>query len=266
MAYQLGNESIPQGQFGALKPLSYVVRNIQNEIEDYSEKQYKRMMQIAIDVMRDIRLYDQPSVQVVYFTLPPSGVFPFPHDYIDWIKIAIPIRGQMITLSVNNNMVLNRAQVCADDIRTMQKFGSFDALGDGYGFSPHWYGGQFVGGLYGAGGGFNTAYFREDKTAQQFQFDGVIPNISEGKIVVMEYKSTGISDGSIIPAELIEPIKRGVIYRMNQHKSEVPMNTKQMYEQDYYRAVKRMRSFNNKFSMSQYMDTLYQTKKQTPKP
>jgi hypothetical protein len=266
MAYKLGNESIPQGQFGALKPLSYVVRNIQNETEDYSERQYKRMMQIAIDVLRDIRIYDQPSVQVEYFTLPPSGVLPFPHDYIDWIKIAIPMNGQMITLSVNNNMVLNRAQVCANDIRKMQQYPGVDFGGDGYLFSPHWYGGQFIGGLYGVGGGFNTAYFREDKTAQQFQFDGVIPNISEGRIVVMEYKSTGISEGSIIPAELIEPIKRGVIYRMNLHNSDVPMNMKQTYEQDYYRAIKRLRAFNNKFSMSEYMDTLYQTKKQSPKP
>jgi hypothetical protein len=266
MTYKLGNESIPKGQIGALKPLSYVVRNIQNEIEDYSEKQYKRMMQIAIDVMRDIRLYDQPSVQVVYFTLPPSGIMPFPSDYIDWIKIAIPIRGQMVTLSVNNNMVLNRAQVCADDIRTMQKGQTIPIANDGYLFSGHWSNGQFVGGLYGVGGGFNTAYFREDKTAQQFQFDGVIPNISEGRIVVMEYKSTGISAGSIIPAELIEPIKRGVIYRMNMHKPDLAMNIKQTYEQDYYRAIKRMRAFNNKFSMSEYMDTLYQSKKQSPKP
>ena len=53
---------------------------------------------------------------------------------------------------------------------------------------------------------------------------------------------------------------------MNLHNSDVPMNMKQTYEQDYYRAIKRLRAFNNKFSMSEYMDTLYQTKKQSPKP
>lgn len=265
MAYKLGNESIPEGQFGAYVPLSYIVRNIQNETEDYSEKNYKRMLQIVIDIMRDIRLFNNPAVQVVYFELPDSGVFPFPSDYIDWIKIGIPVRGQFYTLSVNNNMVLNRAQVCAEDIRTMSNYG-VDNITGGYYFSPHWNQGQYVGGLYGVGGGWNTAYFREDKTAQQFQFDGVIPAIAEGKILVMEYKSTGISAGSIVPAEMIEPLKRGAIYRSNMHKPDLAMNMKLLYKDDYETALVKLKAFINKFSMSQYMDTLYASKKQSPKP
>lgn len=264
--YKLGNQDIPQGQFGSMVTLSYIVRNMQNETEDYSEKNYKRLLQIVIDGIREMRLYHQPAIQVLYFELPDSGILPFPSDYIDWVKIAIPVQGQMITLSVNNGMVLNRAQVCAEDIRTMNRNNSFNTVGDGYFFAPHYNGGDFVGGLYGVGGGFNTAYFKVDKTAQQIQFEGVIPAIAEGKIVVMEYKSTGISAGTVVAAEMIEPLKRWAIWRSSMHKADVAMNLKQMYEEDYYKAVRRLRAFNNRFSLSQYMDVLYRSKKQSPKP
>jgi hypothetical protein len=50
------------------------------------------------------------------------------------------------------------------------------------------------------------------------------------------------------------------------HKADVAMNLKQMYEEDYYKAVRRLRAFNNRFSLSQYMDVLYRSKKQSPKP
>lgn len=262
----IGNQSTPQGQFGSMVTLPYIVANIQNELDDYSPALYKRAMQIVIDGVREMRLYHQASVQVGYFEIPDSGVLLYPPDYIAYTKIGIPINGQLVTLSVNENMLLNRAEKCGDDIRLMRaNNGIYTGVAGGYYYAPHYNNGNYVGGLYGAGGGFNVAYFREDKVARQFQFDGVIPTIAEGRIVVMEYESTGISEGAIVAAECVDVLKNWYFWRANRHRKDIPQSRIAQYKDDYESSVMRMRAFNQSMTIQDFMDILYRNYKQTPK-
>lgn len=262
-----GNQTTPKPQIGAMVTLSYIVANIQNELDDYSPQVYNRAMQIIIDGVREMRLYHQASIQVAYLVIPDSGIVPFPTDYLHYTKIGIPINGQLITLGVNENMILNRATKCGEDLRKMREFSNqyFPAIGDGYFFAPHYRGYTYVGALYGAGGGFNTAYYRIDEAAQQIQFDGLIPRISEERIVVMEYASTGITSGAVISAECIEPLKNWYYYKSSRHNPNISMNQKMLYKEDYEASVMRMRAYTQQISMSEFLDTLYKNYKQSPK-
>lgn len=262
-----GIQEVPESQLGAMLPLSYVVRSAQNRANDYSEKNYKRWLQIVIEGLRDFRLYDQPSIQVGYFKLSEAGVIQLPPDYLDYIKIGIPINGQLVFLGVDNSMLLNRAKACAEDIRTMKNTNAnLLPFTDGYFLTPHYRGGQFIGGLYGLGGGFSTAYFRVDKDAGRIQFDGVIPGIADDKLVVMEYKSTGISAQTLISPEVVQPLIAYLNFYRTIDDPNVNMNQKQLYERELTIAVRKMRSYQNRFTLQEYMQVLYQNKKQSPKP
>lgn len=262
----IGVSSIPQGQVGSVVGIPYIVANIQNELGDYSPNGYKRIMQIVIDGVREMRLYHQSSIQVAYLEVPDSGIVNYPPDYISYTKIGIPINGRILTLSVNENMVLNRAKRCGEDIRKMSEANSIGMLTDGYYFAPHYNtNGEYVGGLYGAGGGFNTAYFREDKAAQQFQFDGIIPYISEKRVIVMEYQSTGIGSGSILGSECIEPLKNWYYWKSSRHRKDVPASKIAMYKSDYEESVLRLRAYTQQITLSEFLDLLYKNYKQTPK-
>lgn len=264
----VGNQSIPQGQFGSMVPISYIVANIQNELNDYGPELKRRAMQIVIDGVREMRLYHQASIQVGYFTIPDSGVLNFPVDYLTYTKVGIPVNGQLVTLSVNENMLLNRAEKCGEDIRRMTANTSIAlAPYGGYYYAPHYNNGNFIGALYGAGGGFNVAYFREDLAARQFQFDGVIPSISEGRIVVIEYESTGISEGTILGAECIDVLKNWYFWRSSRHRKDLPASRILQYKEDYESSVMRLRAFtqSRNLTIQDYMDILYRNYKQTPK-
>lgn len=264
----VGNQTEPKGQIGSHVTISYIVRSIQNQLNDYSMGQYKRLLQLTIDAVREMRLYNQVALQVAYLYINDAGIIPFPSDYIDYTKIGIPVHGQFITLSVNNKMILNRAQVCGEDIRHMYENNGFaiNSLADGYYFAPHFNGLNYVGGLYGAGGGFNRAYFRVDKTARQIQFDGIIPQVCDGRMVVIEYSSTGISAGTVISPECIDPLRKYVHQYRVEYDSRVSLSEKQRREDHVTIANRKLRAFNNKFTMSEYMDTLYIARKQSPKP
>ena len=263
----VGNESTPKPQIGAMVGLPYIVANIQNELDDYSPQLYKRAMQIVIDGVREIRMYHQSSIQVAYIAVPDSGIVNYPPDYIAYTKIGMPINGQIITLTVNNNMILNRATVCGEDLRKIREnYPSYAAtLTNGYYFAPHYRNGAYVGALYGAGGGFNQAYFREDKAAQQFQFDGIIPYIGDERVIVMEYESTGINEGTLLGPECVEPLKNWYYWKTSRHRKDVPANRIAMYKEDWEQSVIRLRAFTQQINISEFLDLLYANFKQSPK-
>lgn len=261
----IGNQSEPDGQVGAILNLAYVVRNVQNELNDYSMQSYKRLLQLAIDGLGFLNIYHNPCVQVAYLQCNDAGIVPFPKDYVTYNKIAIYCHGQLINLSINNNMALNRAQVCGEDIRVMeseQGLGFINGLQSGYQYAPFYYGGAWQGSLYGLGGGFAPASYRIDETARQIQFVGFIPN---DRRVVLEYQSTGISAGTLIGRPVMEVLKKYVhLYRIKYDPRE-SANTKAMLENDFNIAVGQLRAFNGKFTMSEYKDILFRNHKQSPK-
>lgn len=263
-----GNESSPKGQIGSMVTLAYIVANIQNELDDYSPALYKRAMQIVIDGVREMRLYHQSCVQVAYLVVPDSGIVYYPADYIAYTKVGVPMCGQVVTLSVNPNMLLNRAQSCGQDVRQIKEQlngGLPLALNDGYMYAPHYSNGQYIGGLYGAGGGFNMAYFREDDVMRRFEFDGVIPRIADDRIIVLEYESTGISEGTVLAAECVEPLKNWYFWKANRHRKDVSAAKVQEYKDEYHASIKKLRAYTQQINLPQLLDLLYRNFKQSPK-
>lgn len=258
--YDGKNEQAP-AQVGSMVPISYIVRSVQNELGDYSENNYKRLLQLAIDGVREMRLFNQISLQVLYVTPNDAGIVHLPPDYVDYCKIGLPLNGLLYNLTVNENMLINRATKCGIDVRQISSGIPVPNSLGGYYYTPHFRGTNFIGGLYGLTGGFNVAYYRVDKEAGQIEFDGFI----QGREIVMEYASTGISSGTILAPETIEPLKRWVHWKRVNYDIRVPMNVKQQLKEQYDEAVEMLRTFNSMFTLQEYFDLCYKTRRQSPK-
>lgn len=256
----LENNQLRTKQSDAFVSIRYCVMNSINRVGDNSMNEYFYLLQLAIDMVRELNIYHQDSIEVAYLIPNEAGIVEYPSDMIEYIKIGIPINGQLYNLTVNNNMLLNRATKCGVDIRQIET-GASVPVDAGYTYASHMRGNTFITGLYGLGGGFNTAYFRDDKTARQFQFDGIVPN----REIIMEYKSTGLKAGSIISAAAIPVIREYILWQRIENDPRVGANQKDRKKNQFDEALATFRDFSNMFTIEQYLDLSYRAMRQSPK-
>ena len=237
----------------------YCVMNALMRTGDHSMNEYFELLQLALDCVRDMRLYNEASIEVAYLQANEAGIIEFPRDMIDYIKIGVELNGSLWNLTLNDNMILNRAQKCGTDIREMQKgIGTESFNGGGYFYAPHFRTGQYVPALYGAGGGFNQAYYRVDNKMRQIQIDGYLKNNE----LIIEYKSSGISAGSIISSQSIPVIREYVLWQRIENDPRIPANQKQRKQDQYEREVEKLRTYTNNFTLQEFLDMCYSTSKQ----
>lgn len=259
--WEQNNQVEPVKNQGAGVTLRYVVLSALNRVGDTSMHSYRQLMQIAIECLRDeMRMFNSVALEVFYGKVNEAGILQMPPDCLNWIKIGIELNGQLYNLAVNNEMVLNRGTMCGNDLRTMLKgsFGGFSPT-DGFYYADHFApSGRYLGGLYGVGGGFAAPVYRWDNTLKRFQINGSLIN-SE---VIVEYSSTGIKPGTIIENELITPLRNYIIWQRIENDPRVGRNEKDSKERQYNESVERLRSYVNRFTLREFLDTKYRHVKQ----
>ena len=145
-----------------MKSLAYCVSMVQLDRDDFSSRNYQRYLQYAINTYKEeIGVGISPSVNVMYGNLADNtlGVVDMPQDYEYYTKVAILVNGRYLTLTLNPDMPLNRRwDSCGDEINDADNNGTMNfptiaSAGYGYMFAGHFRAGNFVGELYGLGGG-----------------------------------------------------------------------------------------------------------------
>lgn len=244
--------------------IRYVIMSTLNRLGQYSMHNYRRMAQMAIEcVKEEIRMYHAASIEVYKTKVGDAGIVTLPPDAEDWIKVGFEINGQIFNLAVNDNMVLNRATKCGEDLRKVIQGGLrvFSPV-DGYYYGDYFNNdGGYVTAMYGLGGGWTSVVYRYDRTMRRFQFDGPVI----GREIYIEYKSTGIKQGTILEPELIAPIRNFIIWQMIENDQRVPMNEKERKKEQYENSIEKLRDFRSKFTMREFLDTKYRTLTQSIK-
>jgi hypothetical protein len=265
MNWEQNNQVIRPANVAAGKTLRQVVMSTLNRVGNYSTNEYKRLMQIAIEcVSEEIRLYHAANVEVFYTKVGDSGIIEMPKDCLKYIKIGINIGGFLYILSVNEDIILNRATRCGSPVDDIVRGGlSVFSPVDGYYFSEHANPqGQIVSAMYGLGGGFTNPQFRWDDTAKRFQLAGTA---LIGREVIVEYQSTGVSPNTIIEQELISPIRTYLTWQRIENDPRVPANEKDRKMDQYHRAIELMRTYKNMFTIQEILDTKYSNTSQSIK-
>lgn len=236
-------------------PLSSIVNEVLIERNDDSGKNVERFTAFAIRGFRELKKFTINSIVVKHIMMDDLLRIPIPGDMMQYTKIGINVGGRLWNLGVNHDLVKPRAVDCGNDIRDITTDSSQLINAGGYYYVDHWHNGRYVAGLYGKGGGFRQSYYTIDKERGMILFDTPVPR---GE-VILEYRSDGISDQTMVPVAAMEAIIEFINWRDYVGKKDPRA---EMSAQNFYRAETALRSFNLKFDPTAYMDMLYKTKNQ----
>ena len=239
--------------------IQYVVMSYLNRIKEYTMRDYKYLAQLAIEGFGIMNMYHLPNVEVEYLYMSAAKTVDVPTDFVDWLKVGIPVNGKILTLTKDDSIALPR------QFSDGKAVGNIDAenINDYVIFTDHFRNGKYVGGLYGMRGGINQAYYRYDAERRQFVFTGNIPR-SE---IILEYISSGVSlsGSTVIPKIAHQPLVYYLAWQRVEFDPRVSGAVKERKQGLFEEEVEQARSFTSMPTIDEYRDSLYRSLKQTAK-
>lgn len=245
--------------------LDYIVKNVMVQLEGENNfKKYQTYLSYAIRGMRELGLTSAPYVKTAHLEMLSNKAIDLPSDYIKYVKIGICVNGRILTLGLDNSLCLNdNYSECGDPLEiAMANLSNDENAGDdglfgyGYGwpFLDIFSNGQFVGGLYGVGGGFNSrGYYRVNESMNQIQFTSNVPS----ETIVLEYIADPINpDGTAsVPKNAIEALIAFVNWKIAEYKRGVPLSVAADAERKWIIQFKKVRHMNMMFTVQEYLDS-----------
>lgn len=201
-------------------------------LHDLPQTKYKKMYQIAINGLRELHLFHLHKVNTVKRTPSDLGIINYPSDYIKLVGIYFyGGNGELFPATEKRNIV--NTKTLNDGVETNNS-----SVGEGVNIPT----GEEYYFDYGTNGGKNDYYYYNDEQNRRFIVNG-LPITT----MFIKYVSSGVSltdDPVYYPIEakasLIAYMRwQNSISEKGGNKSYVPM-----YEQNYYREVRILRTLN----------------------
>lgn len=245
-----------------IKHLSYIVHQVMADLGETDSGNYEKYLQWAIFVCStELHAKYSDKLKTVYLPVSALKVIDLPPDYLSYVALGTCYRGRIITLSLDNRLCLPRktddcgdigAAVAACDCNNVTQDGIFSYT---WAFAPHWRSGQYVGEAYGLGGGWNTAYFREDRDRNQIVLAGTVP----GNEVILEYKSSGIEpDGNVlVNSEILNCLRTYIHWQRIEYLQNIPMGEKERKREQYLVELEKLADIKSSFTVDEYLDMFY---------
>ncbi len=247
--------------------LDYIVRNVLVSLEEGNNlKKYQTYLQFAIRGMRELNLTSAQYPKSVFLDMLPNKAVNLPTDYVKYLKIGICVNGHILNLGLDDSLCLNDKfsecgdplEVAIDNLSNANVNGTivdgFFGFGIGFPFLSTFSNNQWVGGLYGLGGGFNSrGYYKINAETNQIQFTSNVPS----QQIVLEYISDGINlDGTAnVPKQAIEALIAFVMWKRLQFKRGGNLGEAREAERQYIIQFNKLRHFNLSFTVSEYLDS-----------
>ncbi len=260
--------------------LDYVVKSVMVSLDENNMRNYQKYLQFAIRGYRELNLTSSPAPKIVYLNMLPNKSVDLPSDYIKYVCIGIVRHGRILTLGLDDSIALgSQVSPCGDPLPiALNNFDLQFGAGGGLevngtvdlGFGFNWQfldsfrNSQWVGGLYGVGGGFNgLGYYRIDEANNRIQFSSEVPSNQ----IVLEYISDGINpDGTAaVPTPAVECLINWVHWKRMEFKKGSSLGEIEYAKQRYITTFNQMRHYNLSFSVQEYLDSLRTNVHQAPK-
>lgn len=256
-----------------MKSLAYPLSLVQMDLDDYTTHRKQKYLQYIIMGYRELKLKGQTNVSTAYLKMNSVLNSPLPPDYVDWIKVGVNYGGKLLTLSVNQDLMMeNRYDECGDEfssaLSNLEQCNSLQSIYEVYGgvytWIDHYRAGNYVGELYGAGGGNNPAgYFKVDKQMNLIQFTPEVPRTE----IVLEYVSDAstVNISTIIPTELAEVLRQYTHWQLEEFSNK--SNESKVYRAfgRYNRAYQDNKDRMSLVTVEQYLDACWSTYQSSPK-
>lgn len=235
---------------------------VKADLEDYSPSQDMKLLNYALHGYRsELRAKIENKINVAYLELNDAFQAQLPPDYSRYTKIGVVVCGRIITLSVNEDLVLqNVMDGCGDNVLdeidavcACQNSGDF---GFGWWYASHMRNGMYVGEQYGQTGGHNArGYYRVFKEQNLIQFDVNFPKFT----IIMEYVSDGTGDNgqTIIGMNAVEPLRSYIHWQRVRFGSSPSMAYAEGKKNEFYRAMADYKHFTHCPTVDEWLDASY---------
>lgn len=241
--------------------INYVVMSILNRLKDYSMRHYSFLEQIIIEGYTELNLWHLDNIEVVYLRMSEAKTVDVPADFVDWLKIGIPLHGKLRVLTNNDGILFPRT------FQDGAEVGNTDDVSGGIPesiyFTDHYKNGQYVGGLYGMPGGADQAFYRFDREKRTIIFSGSIPRAE----IVLEYISTGVKlqGTTVIPREAVPALRAYGLWQLIENDPKVGATQKERKKEQYEEQVHALSYFQSAFTADEYKRHVYKHSKQSTK-
>ena len=227
--------------------INYVVMSVLNRLKDYSMRHYSFLEQVCIEGYTDLNLWHLDNVEVVYLRMSEAKTVDLPADYVDYLKIGIPMAGKLRVLTNHDKILFPR------EFQDGEPVGNTDdssAVYESVYFIDHFRNGQFVGGLYGIPGAVDQAYYRIDREERTIIFSGSIPRAE----VVLEYILSGVnlSGSTVIPREAVPALRAYLLWQLIENDSKVSSTEKERKKSQYEEQLAALDYFQSAFTKDEY--------------
>ena len=245
-----------------MKSLEYIVKNVLYETGESTTTNFHKFMQFGYRGFRELNLGMLANTSVATLTVADNLTAPLPADYISYTAIYVCIANRMYTLTLNDNLCLDRElDDCCEPVAEEEPR---NCEGTAYWGFDSWRNGKYVGENYGLKGGFNIAgYYRIDHEKNRIQFS----NLNSGMTIAMEYKSNGIDcEGNVlIPEECVECLIAFIMWKRIANNRNYSLGEKNEAKQNYFMYYEKAKFFLNSFTADEFLDQLYSSLTSAPK-
>lgn len=246
--------------------------------EQLGDRQFPRLFDIALDGYKQIFRRALPNYKTLFLHWddPVRRFIKYPQDYDKYMMVGVAVRMpsgnvSILTLSRNDYLCFDKPLDCVCDCennetvtrgvdRTMAVMqDGFTPFNNMYSYGAGFRDGQYIGELYGFGGGQSyMGSFTEDPTNQRFVFGADVPTDTQ---IVLRYRPAAVTyDGQSVtgvPDMAEEALIAWVQWkRLNQINSSI--NERDAAEYRYNEELNRLNIYMNAMEDSEIMDLVFE--------
>lgn len=242
--------------------LAQIVKSYMNEKGEKALTNFERYLQLAIEGYIDMNVFEIGGVDVAYLDVDTdTRTVPLPTDFITETKVGLNFNGRVYTLTQNTNITIPQPEeICAIEEEAAALSNSTSITDSGF-YWTYWYGGWYTNAFYGMGGGRNFAYYKIDLTNRVIIFEGNLL----GKKVVLEYKSTGVKAGSVVPIQARNALKAYIHYASIRNDFRFNAGQIAQAEDRYNKELYSLQRITTSFTLTELLDVFYSTTSQSIK-
>ncbi len=232
----------------ALIPISAVVDSYLNVTGNYSDAMFRRLLQVVCENYTHLNINSTSIFQTLRTTVGRTNIVAVPSDYIDYVRIGVPVHGEIYTLTKNDKILLPTLMSCGEDVK--------DPGSSSYTEKP-WYP------SFSSSGGRNFLYYNYDKKARAIVFKGD----AVGREVVIQYISSGVSmDGdTLIPVQLLLTMRAFLHWTLLSFDVKMPEVKVVAAKRTFYELLAEYERMDMSFTADEFIDAIRQGYKQTIK-
>lgn len=220
---------------------------------------YFLFLELAIDAYRDLRLHlvmegwtwKKCTVTALTGGSAGSGVIDFPEEFEDFIKIGVPVNGELWTLTRRDSIITTTT------ISGISETQDSD-VGEGVEVA-NWIDQE----LYTKGGQNLRGYYTIDWDNRRIFVNGLDSSVTE---VILIYKSSGVMINATtwIPNKYIPALIAKILYAQTQYDNNFPASRRQELYYNMQQEEIKLRNLESP-TLDEFMDAVYSTYHLTPK-